>query len=111
MTKLDFLNRYILQWFFIRLCRSENTERHIKRVRMAEASIVEGFGHSLAYHIEEAQLKVTRYWAIMAWVIPTSGYGNAFRYIGRCRFWRVSKRRITYVPELPPNDWNCRCTL
>lgn len=111
MSKLDFLNRYLFQWFFIRVCRSVNTVKQVKKKTVHSASAMDMGGHSIAYVIDDYNLKVTRCWLIMYWVVPTSGYGNGFRHIGRKRFIRISKNRTTIEPHPPPDDYNCRCTI
>lgn len=99
-SKLDFLNRFILRWFFIRLCTGED--------RIPIYTDVDLRLDPLPAVYEQ----VTRAWYIMAWVVPTSGYGNAFRYIGPKWFWRVSRFTVSVERLMPPvNHWNCRCTL
>lgn len=111
MSKLDFLNRFILQWFFIRLCRSEDRVKEIISMDIYEVSMMDSRTAAIGSRFDEWQYRITRWWCIMAWVVPTSGYGNAFRYIGRSRYWRVSRVTVTIEGPPPPEDFNCRSTV
>jgi hypothetical protein len=52
MTLLKFINYFILQWFFIRLCKEVNNEGLITN------------------------------WGIMTKVYPLSGWNNSYKFIG-----------------------------
>ncbi len=53
MTLLKFVNMFIFQWFCIRLARKVDTKT-----------------------------KRTVGWTILKWVVPTTGWGTDYKYIG-----------------------------
>lgn len=103
-TPLGALNYFILQWFFIRVCSNEDRVREITDVRIDSASIIRGFnGRSgdigMAYSIRNSRTKVTTWYSIMYFVAPCSGWGGDYRYIGRNRFWDITKKVTRIIPN------------
>lgn len=62
MLKLKIINRFILQWLFLRLVKC-----------------IENNGST--------------WYSIKGFVIPTTGYGNDFKYIGKPKFLRITKKK------------------
>lgn len=60
MSKLEFLNKVILQWFFIRLCK------HLKQDK-------------------EGDYTITYAYSIMYWVTPLSGWSSDYKSLGTIR--------------------------
>lgn len=56
MTLQDILNRFLFQWFFIRIVK----------------------GYRPWFHGSK--------WGVMYWVVPTTGYGNVYRYVGCAKY-------------------------
>lgn len=111
MTKLDFLNRFILQWFCIRLTRVTRRIQVITKATLYEGSMIDSRTAGLGMAFDEYHYEVTKWWAIQAWVVPTTSYVNAFRYLGKRHFWRISRVVKTIEGSPPPRYFNCRCTL
>jgi hypothetical protein len=88
MSKLDFLNRFFLQFFFIRLCRY--SDKVIDKFEMTECSIT-AYGHALS---GKYKYKTLTGFAIMYWVKPFSGYGRPYKYIGRPHYKDITKKII-----------------
>jgi len=55
VTWLEFLNKFILQWFFIRL-----------------AKVVDEDGDII-------------FWTILKWIIPCTGWGAPYKYLGKSK--------------------------
>ncbi len=78
MTKLGFLNKFIIQFFFIRLTR------HTQKVRIA--------------YIDYARMKNYRtqteqWYSIQYWVVPFTGWSNRndFKYLNGQHFLPLTK--------------------
>jgi hypothetical protein len=54
MTKLEFLNKFILQWFFIRLGR-----------------------------IRDCKIHKTKGWKILKWIVPLTGWSSDYVYLDK----------------------------
>lgn len=80
MSKLYFLNRFILQWFFIRLTRNE--KKIIEKFRLDECSQMTDGSYSLGFSHKPEDVKIQRWFSIQYWVIPGTGWGTDFRYLG-----------------------------
>lgn len=76
MTRLGALN-FLLQFFFIRLTRV----RECTEARPWECSMLPDGSFGMGFR----QVRVQRYWAIMYWVVPFTGWWSKFIYVGRCR--------------------------
>jgi hypothetical protein len=88
MSKLDFLNRFFLQFFFIRLCRySDNV---VDKFEMTECSMT-----PLGFEVTgKPHYKIVTGFSIMYWVKPFSGYGRPYKYIGRPHYKDITKKII-----------------
>jgi len=113
MSKLYFVNYFILQWFFIRLTR--HTERIIDEVDMIEASMLSphvGQVTGIGFGVKRSH--VLTWYSIQYWVIPCTGWTTFFKYIGgKPKFWRITKqwRKDEGPCMFPPQGWNCRCEI
>lgn len=92
MTKLYFINRFVLQWFFIRLTRNE--ERVIKKIRLVEFSQMLDGSFSMWVDYDEKDVDVMEWFSIQYWVIPRTGWETDFKYLkGGPKFLDITKKR------------------
>lgn len=88
MTKLFFLNYFILQLFFIRLTR--NTQRVIDDIDIHEVSLLRDGGCGIGGVIRKSH--VEQWFSIQYWVIPFTGWNTDFKYLnGKASFLPLSK--------------------
>lgn len=89
MTPLGFINYYLLQFFCIRIAK--HTEDIIVDYRISEISFVNG-GYEMGstYRIESQS-----WYSIMYWVMPLSGYGKDYKYLGshKAKYLRLTKNK------------------
>jgi len=89
MTKLYFVNRFILQFFFIRLTR--HIEHIIHNYEVIEISQVNGGGLSIN---GKAEIKNQQWYSIQYFVIPFTGWTTDFRYINGKHFLPLTKPKL-----------------
>lgn len=121
MTKLGFLNYYILQWFFIRLTRCEDKVRIVwpGNVKWQDVTATPSQSDPRTINVSIGGMitewdgptySIVKWKAIMFWVIPGTGWGSDFKYLGKCRYLDITKKVETIVGPPPPEHFNCRCT-
>jgi len=82
MTWLEILNRYFLQFFFVRLFRIvEYEDVELREVSLAK----EGIGTAFT------PKKINQKFKLGGWIEPFSGYGNDFKWHGRVLFGKKLK--------------------
>lgn len=87
MTKLEFVNKFFFQWFFVRLTKCQ--QKVIEDFTLTEVSVMPGGDHSIGGSAKTATYK---WYAIQYWIIPTTGWGKPFRQIGYSRkFLNITK--------------------
>lgn len=89
MTLLGFFNKYIFQWFFIRL--TKNIENSIEEYKilsydmMPDGSIASrGCGKT-----------ITKYWySIQYFVVPLTGWNNDYKYINNGpKYFKITRKK------------------
>lgn len=82
MSKLEIINKILLQWFFVRL------------TRCSDNLIIE---YDL-YGLKKIHGKKVRIWySLMGWVIPTSGWNSDYKYLGNRWFRKLTKTKLNDV--------------
>lgn len=92
MTKLEFVNKFIFQLFFVRLTRCRETKQEYKPLAHPQQlqANEDGYFWPLADVID-----VTYQWySIMFWVVPFTGWNSKFKFIGKQQLKRVTKKVI-----------------
>lgn len=77
MSKLKFLNYFILQWFFIRL--TKHTERVVDESNITSYDLINDGSISSR---GTGNIKNLQWWSLQGFIVPTSGWGNDFKYVG-----------------------------
>ena len=89
MTKLEFVNKFFFQWFFIRLTRCQ--QKIITDFKMFEGSIIGpgqfGVGGNCKYSIKQ-------WYSIQGWIVPLTGWGGDFKFIGNGWMKSITKERM-----------------
>jgi hypothetical protein len=88
MTKLEFVNKVFLQWFFIRMTRCQR--KVFTEFKMYEISIVPG-GYAPG---GTGKYKTEQWDSIQGWIIPLTGWSTDFKFLGKRWFVKVSKPEI-----------------
>lgn len=90
MTKLEFLNKFFFQWFFIRLTFCQT--RIITEMKLSEISLLTDGNYGIGGQVKNYKIK---YWySLQGWVLPLSGWEDDYRTIGKRWYLRVTKKRI-----------------
>lgn len=87
MTKLEFVNKVFFQWFFVRLTRCQ--QRVITEFKITEISIVPG-GYAPG---GDAKYKTEQWYSLQGWIVPITGWGNDFKFIGKRWFIKITKAK------------------
>lgn len=84
---LKLVNMVFLQWLFIRLTKcSENRIVHLK---VNSFDLMSDGNFSLR---GQGDTKTYQWFAIQYWILPLSGWGNKFKFIGKeAKFIRITK--------------------
>lgn len=90
MTKLEFANKAVFQWFFVRLTRCE--QNIIIDVVVDSCSILPGGSCGMAF--KKKGVKTKRHYAIQGWIVPLTGWSSAFKFIGKQWFIKVTKPKF-----------------
>lgn len=80
MSKLEFVNKFLFQLFFVRLTRV----KHANPTKSEIYRIIE-FG--------ELTPPCEQWYSIMFWVIPFTGWNTDFKFIGKMNLKRITKRK------------------
>ncbi|MBV6478683.1 MAG: hypothetical protein HGGPFJEG_01441 [Ignavibacteria bacterium] len=72
MTKnwLNYLNKFFLQWFFVRLTRAEVNKFSTGGIKV-----------------------ISSWYAIQYWVMPLSGYGREYKYLGKQKYFKLTNMK------------------
>lgn len=84
MTRLYFINFFILQWFFVRLARCEKIHSYNYESHVGPDGIKEG---------RITEMKYKRYYCLMGFVLPGTGWQTPYIYTGKW-FIQVSKNKV-----------------
>jgi len=93
MTWLTFIN-YILQFFCIRIARC--SEVRISSCRLVSVSETKG---GLSFETIPNEFHTPRWYSVMYWVVPFSGWSTPFKYWSKVKYWRFTK--VKTVPKDP----------
>lgn len=88
MTKLKFINVFILQWLFIRLTRCRETiviEANVLSYDLMPDGNISARGIG--------KTKTLEWYSIQGLIIPTTGWVGDFKRIGRPFFLRLTKKK------------------
>jgi len=77
MTKLKFLNYFILQWFFVRL--TKHSERIIDEYDITSYDLINDGSISTR---GTGNIKNLQWWSLQGFIIPTTGWNGDFKYLG-----------------------------
>jgi len=88
MTKLEFVNKVVFQWFFVRLTRCQ--QKVITEFKMYEVSIAPG-GYAPG---GDVKYKIEQWYSIQGWIIPLTGWRKEFKFIGKNWFLKVTKPKV-----------------
>ena len=91
MTRLQWWNVFFFQWFFVRLTRVSEKKTVIIDCKLTDVSLLSDGGVSYGYRDLKYQEQIVRWWSIMAFVLPMTGY-DGYKYIGPVRYWRISRK-------------------
>lgn len=92
MTKLKFINKFILQWFFIRLTKCikkvDKVDKYLSCTScdtMRDGGVsARGFGKFTEYY----------WYSIQGFIVPTTGWNSDFKIIGKRFFIKLTKKYI-----------------
>lgn len=88
MSKLKFINVFLLQWFFVRLTRCQ--ERVVTEFDMYEISLMPDGSFAPG---GRAKYKTYQWYSIQYWIIPCTGWWSDFKYVGgKHKFWKLSAK-------------------
>lgn len=91
MTWLYILNKFILQFFFIRLTR--HTQRVITEADIYEVSMAGSRGYGIGGMVNKWHQE--QWFSIQCWVIPFSGWNRDYKYLGHGpKYYRLTKNKI-----------------
>jgi hypothetical protein len=90
MARLRFLNRFILQWFFIRLtiCKEDIMDDY----NVISFDLTPGGMASRG----TGNIKTYQWYSIQGWIVPTTGYESDFKYLNKSKkpfFFRLTKKK------------------
>jgi len=85
MTKLEFINKVIFQWFFVRLTRCQ--QRIISEFNMYEVSITPN-GYAPGGNV---QYKTEQWYSLQGWIVPLTGWNGDFKFIRKQWFIKLTK--------------------
>lgn len=90
MSRLEFFNRSLFQWLFIRLTRCERNV--IDGFDITEVSqLLNGYG--IGGNVTSSRIE--SWYSIQYWVVPLTGWSSDFRYLSKGPgFKRISKIRV-----------------
>lgn len=90
MTKLEFVNKFILQLFFVRLTRC----REIKDVYtpLNEISVIQPNADGYFWPISNFKKVTSQWYSIMFWVVPFTGWNSKFKFIGKQQLKQITKK-------------------
>lgn len=89
MSLLGISNKYFLQIFFIRLTKVEYWE--VREMKLYECSVLPDGNAGIGFN--RLKGNKIRFWAIMYWVVPFTGWNTDFRFLGKGRkLWRITKK-------------------
>lgn len=85
MTKLEIVNKFFFQWFFVRLARCEQS------YSMQEVVKIDFFAPLSTDEYKEYRF---RWYSLMTFVVPLTGWGAKYKYLGKKRFYRITKKKM-----------------
>ena len=93
MSKLEVLNKFFLQWFFIRLTKRQ--ERVITEFKMESVSMIINGEQSImgrpTYHTNQ-------WFSIMCFVVPLTGWNSNCKFIfGKCKTFQITGKKIVQI--------------
>jgi hypothetical protein len=90
MTWLLFINKYFLQYFFIRLARCED-KKIKKNNNLTSVRVVDGGSLEIT---SDDNVKLYKWFSILYWVKPYSGWNSDFIYLNnKHNYLRITKRK------------------
>ena len=87
MSNLGLVNRLFFQFLFVRLTKNQETKminyQPVSYDLTPNGVAARGYG----------DIETTEWYSIQYWILPFSGWGNNFHYIGKKspRYWRITK--------------------
>lgn len=89
MTKLKFLNKFILQWFFVRLTRVQEKIACVDKIISYD---IMPDGSLSARSIGLTQ--TFQWYSLQYFVVPTTGWNTDFKYLGERKFFVLTSKKI-----------------
>lgn len=90
MTKLKFVNYFILQFFFVRLTRC--TENVIYDYKVHNISFVNDKGLSIG---GQGKIRKEQWYSLQFWILPFTGWSTDFIYLSKKPlYFRLTKSKI-----------------
>lgn len=89
MTKLEFVNTFFFQWFFVRLtrCRKEI----IFEVQVKEVSLLPDGSHGIGFNKKKS--RYLQWYSFQGWIVPLTGWKKEGKILGKHWFRRITKKR------------------
>jgi hypothetical protein len=89
MSWLKFVNVFFCQWFFIRLAKCQ--EKRVVTFNVQSYDLTPDGISSRG----TGEVKVFQWYSLMFWVVPTTGWGNDYKYIGKKspRYLKLTKEK------------------
>lgn len=88
ISYLGFFNRFLFQWFFIRLTKCK--EKRIENYNLDNFDLVSGGNMSSR---GTGQIKIYQWYSFQFWVLPLTEWKNNFKYLNENpKFIRISKK-------------------
>lgn len=107
MSKLEILNKYLLQWCFFRLARCQ--EKIIEEFKLESVSVMKNNNHSMS---GKCNFYILEWFSIMYFVAPLTGWDSNYRFIfGKCKTFRITKKSPIKKPRATPEAFQINLNL
>ena len=91
MTKLKFVNKFIFQWFFIRLTRHIQTK--ITDYNLVGFDVLLNNNGLSSQGVGSLSKTSTEWFSIQGFIVPNTGWNTDYKRIGKTWFLRLTKKR------------------